>query len=427
MEIGIGTQRANAATPMYKEVNQSKKQIEGFSQHLLGYVSNQSSGLKEVKEEDSLSFLVNLEAILGTNEMEDLNLTSEQLDELSKVKELDVSQIADIIGVNAETIKTLFSDLSSALLGTIPAATSAEGEDVYENLLGTLQLLQSALTQDLKGLKTEVENTLQGLNSQGHIEDAIKLAKVMELFARNRDMHVTDASKASELKDMVKNIQTGIDGALSKIVQPSGDWSRILREAYTRRQPEETTEKNLNNPSVDASPADKKSIQTVQGTNLHFVLPKTENFSMSLTSGSRSIQYEQFVKEFQNILGKSNMLAQPNMSKLLIKLYPERLGSLRIELLQQNGIMTAKILASTTTAKEMLDSQIQGLKHAFTSQNLNVEKIEISQTLSDTERQYKGQSQQQSQQQKQEQSDQPGVAKEEGNQSFKDYLVNTEI
>jgi flagellar hook-length control protein FliK len=426
MEIGIGTQRATVATSLYKEVNVSNKQTEAFSQHLLGFVSNQSSGMKEVKEQDAMSFLVTLEAILGTGEMEDLNLTSKQLDELSKVKELDVSQLADIIGVNAETITTLFSDLRFALLGTMPSATSAQ-EDVYESLLGTLQLLPSAFNHDLNGSKSAVENILQGLNRQGQIEDAIKLAKVMELFTRNRDMHVTDASKAAELKDMVKHIQTGIEGVLSKTVQPSGDWTRILREAYTRRQPEEITEKNLTNPSADATAADKKSNHPLQGTNLHFVLPKTENFSMSLASGSRSVQHEQFVKEFQNILGKSNMISQPNMTKLLIKLYPEQLGSLRIELLQQNGVMTAKILASTKTAKDMLDSQIQGLKHAFNSQNLNVDKIEISQTLSDTERQYKGQSQQQSQQQKQEQSDQPGTAKEEGNQSFKDYLVNTEI
>ncbi|WP_406687269.1 flagellar hook-length control protein FliK, partial [Rossellomorea vietnamensis] len=152
---------------------------------------------------------------------------------------------------------------------------------------------------------------------------------------------------------------------------------------------------------------------------------KAETFSMNLPSTGRSLQYEQFVKEFQNILGKSNMITQPNMSKLLIKLYPEQLGSLRIELLQQNGVMTAKILASTSGAKEMLDSQIHGLKHAFSAQNLNVEKIEISQAFTETERQHKGQSGQGSHQHKQ--SDQPQTTHEEETQSFKDYLVNTEI
>ncbi|CAN7429591.1 flagellar hook-length control protein FliK [Rossellomorea sp. LjRoot5] len=422
MEIGIATQRVNAASPVYKEANLAKKEI-GFSQHLLGFVANQSSELKEVKAKDTLSFLVNMEAILAAGKLEDLGLSQEQLDQLSQVKELDVSQIADILGVSSEGITTLFSNLKSVILGTGSPVEPEQVEDVYEDLLGTLQLLQSVLSKDIKGAKSTVENSLKELNSQGEIEVAVKLAKVMELFARNRDMHVTDASKAAELKAVVKNIQSGIEGTLPKLAQTSGDWSRVLREAYTRRGTEETIEKN---PELNGS-NDKKGIQPIQGTNLHFVLPKAETFSMNLPQTSRSLQYEQFVKEFQNILGKSNMMSQPNMSKLLIKLYPEQLGSLRIELLQQNGVMTAKILASTTSAKEMLDSQIHGLKHAFSAQNLNVEKIEISQAFTDTERQYKGHSEQQSHQHKQKQSDQAESTHEEEMPSFKDYLVNTEI
>ncbi|MGG4169785.1 flagellar hook-length control protein FliK [Rossellomorea vietnamensis] len=423
MEIGIAAQRVNPASPVYKEGNLSKKAV-GFSQHLLGFVANQSSELKEVKAEDTLSFLVNLEAILATGKLEDLGLTQEQVDQLSKVKEVDVNQIANILGVSTEGITTLFSELKSVMLGTGSPVDSDQVEDVYEDLLGTLQLLQSALSHVIKGAKSTVENSLKELNSQGEIEIVVKLAKVMELFTRNRDMHVTDASKAVELKDAMKNIQFGIEGTLPKLAQTSGDWSRILREAYTRRVPEETIERN---PDMNGSANDKKGIQQFQGTNLHFVLPKAETFSMNLSSSDRSLQYEQFVKEFQNILGKSNMLSQPNMSKLLIKLYPEQLGSLRIELLQQNGVMTAKILASTTSAKEMLDSQIHGLKQAFSVQNLNVEKIQISQAFPDTEHQYKGHSEQQSNQHKQQQSDQGELKHEEEIQSFKDYLVNTEI
>ncbi|MEI2663888.1 flagellar hook-length control protein FliK [Rossellomorea sp. LJF3] len=421
MEIGIATQRVNAASPLYKEANLPKNEV-GFSQHLLGFVANQSSELKEVKAVDGLSILVNLEAILAAGKLEDLGLTQEQLDQLSKVKELDVNQIADILGVSTEAITTLFSEFKSVMLGTGSPVDPEQVEDVYEDLLGTLQVLQSALSKDTRAAKSSLENSLKELNSQGQIEGAVKLAKVLELFARTRDMHVTDASKAAELKDVVKNIQSGIEGTLPKLAQTSGDWSRILREAYTRKVPEETNDKN---PDLNGSTNEKKGILPVQGTNLQFVLPKAETFSMNLPSTGRSLQYEQFVKEFQNILGKSNMMSQPNMSKLLIKLYPEQLGSLRIELLQQNGVMTAKILASTTSAKEMLDSQIHGLKHAFSAQNLNVEKIEIAQAFTDTERQHKGQSGQQSHQHKQ--SDQPESTHEEESQSFKDYLVNTEI
>ncbi|MGM0827183.1 MAG: flagellar hook-length control protein FliK [Bacillota bacterium] len=415
MEIGIGTQAPNSPMGMRKESTLSKKEMDGFSK-LLGFVSNHVVEREEVKQPETLSLLVSLTGILRATELDEVGLSSGQLEDLSRLKELDFEQIAEIVGVDQETVKTLFSELQSALIGTEQSLPSSDdiAEDLHEILLGTIQLLQSVF-----------KNEVGGLSGKGPIEDVTRLVKVIELLAANRDLLVVEASKASELKDMMKMVQAGVDASLAREFNHSKDWSRVLKDAFQRQGPVQTMEKQS---PTEGVAVEKKSIQPIQANHIHFVLPKTESVSMSLSSGNRSLQYEQFVKEFQNIISKSQMLSQPSMSKLLIKLYPEQLGSLRIELLQQNGVMTAKILASTATAKEMLDSQIQGLKHAFTSQNLQVEKIEISQALTDAERQSKGQSQQQSsQQQRQNQPDQGGTQEEERTQSFKDYLVNTEI
>lgn len=411
MEIGIGTQAPNSPMGMRKETTLSNKEMDGFSK-LLGFVSNHVVEREEVKHPETLSLLVSLTGILRATELDEVGLSSGQLEDLSRLKELDFEQIAEIVGVDQETVKTLFSELQSALIGTEQSLPLSD--DLHEILLGTMQLLQSAL-----------KNEVGVLSGKGPIEDVTRLVKVIELLAANRDLLVVEASKTSELKDMMKMVQAGVDASLAREFNHSKDWSQVLKDAFHRQGPVQTMEKQS---STEGVTVEKKSIQPIQANHIHFVLPKTESVSMSLSSGNRSLQYEQFVKEFQNIISKSQMLSQPSMSKLLIKLYPEQLGSLRIELLQQNGVMTAKILASTATAKEMLDSQIQGLKHAFTSQNLQVEKIEISQALTDAERQSKGQAQQQSsQQQRQNQPDQGGSQDEERTQSFKDYLVNTEI
>jgi len=93
---------------------------------------------------------------------------------------------------------------------------------------------------------------------------------------------------------------------------------------------------------------------------------------------------ETLLREMQNIFKRSNFGQTGGTNRLLIKLYPEHLGQVRIELLQSNGIMTARILASTALGKEMLDSQLHQLRSAFLQQNLQVERIDISQTLQDT-------------------------------------------
>jgi flagellar hook-length control protein FliK len=412
VEIGIGTKAPNFPMGMRKGLTLPKEEMDGFSK-LLGFVSNHVVEREEVNQPETLSLLVSLEGILRATELDELGLTSGQLEDISRLKEFDYDQIAEIVGVDKETVKTLFSELRAALIGTEQYSSSSgdSAEDIHEILLGTMQLLKSAL-----------KNEVRGISGKGPIEEVTKLVKVIELLAANRDLLVVEASKAAELKDMLKMVQSGVDATLAREFNQGKDWSRVLKDAFQRQSPVQTKEKL----STEGVTVEKKSMQPIQASHIQFVLPKTESVSMSLSSGNRSLQYEQFVKEFQNTLSKSQMMSQPNMSKLLIKLYPEQLGSLRIELLQQNGVMTAKILASTATAKEMLDSQIQGLKHAFTSQNLQVEKIEISQALTDAERQSKGQSQQQSSQQ-QKQNPHGGNQEEERTQSFKDYLVNTEI
>ena len=79
---------------------------------------------------------------------------------------------------------------------------------------------------------------------------------------------------------------------------------------------------------------------------------------------------EALIKEMQTIFKRSNFGQTGGTNRLLIKLYPEHLGQVRIELLQVNGIMTARILASTALGKEMLDSQLHQLRSAFLQQNL---------------------------------------------------------
>ncbi|WP_171050827.1 flagellar hook-length control protein FliK [Bacillus sp. BHET2] len=423
MEIGIANQSTSPPMAVSKGSTLPKRGVEDFSQQLLGFISSQGVDQKQMNPPETLSSLIRMEDIISAVNVNELGLTEEQQGELLQITDLDFAKIAEIIGVNVDEIKLLFTNLQTTLLGTQKDFSSESEEDPYELLVGMMQLMQSALHHNGKGLQGVLkQNGNDGSGRQ--LEEVLKLAKVIELLSGTQDLHVKDASKASELKDVLKNVQAGIEGTIVNLMKQSKDWKGLLKEAFQRQVSLESLD---NHPKDEVISVEKKSTQGIQGNNLHFVLPKTETFSMNLTSSNRSIQYEQFVKEFQQILSKAQMTTQPNMSKLLIKLYPEQLGSLRIELLQQNGVMTAKILASTSTAKEMLDSQIQGLKHAFSAQNLQVEKIEIAQAFADTERPYKGQSQQHSsQQQKQNQSEQ-SEQREEEIQSFKDYLVNTEI
>ena len=54
--------------------------------------------------------------------------------------------------------------------------------------------------------------------------------------------------------------------------------------------------------------------------------------------------------------------------------------------MQKDGVMTARLLATTAAGKELLDSNLNQLKSAFVAQNIQMERIDVAQSLQDAER-----------------------------------------
>nr|WP_246326802.1 flagellar hook-length control protein FliK [Anoxybacillus calidus] len=64
-------------------------------------------------------------------------------------------------------------------------------------------------------------------------------------------------------------------------------------------------------------------------------------------------------------------------SQLIVRLHPDHLGSLTIKLVQENGELMAKIITSTTSAKELIEANIHQIRHAIPAQNITVEKFDV--------------------------------------------------
>ena len=82
--------------------------------------------------------------------------------------------------------------------------------------------------------------------------------------------------------------------------------------------------------------------------------------------------------------------------------------------------------ASTAMAREMLDSQMHQLRHAFNQQNLQVDRIDLTQTLQDPSKSDREQAfNKQNQQQKEQSSEQPDH-QEENQQTFQEFMIELE-
>ncbi|WP_017727314.1 flagellar hook-length control protein FliK [Halalkalibacterium ligniniphilum] len=159
---------------------------------------------------------------------------------------------------------------------------------------------------------------------------------------------------------------------------------------------------------------------TQNGQELGQALSRTQQQVIHLGEQQpKEVQQQQFLRQFQQILQRGTFTQLQNgASQLTVKLYPEHLGRLDILLTKVGGAIVAKIMTSTQMSKELLESQLHQLRHAFTQQQLNVDRVEVTQQQQWLQQQ--GKEQQQQQQREQRRHDQQQEQEERA--TFREFL-----
>ncbi|WP_416150948.1 flagellar hook-length control protein FliK [Salipaludibacillus sp. HK11] len=105
--------------------------------------------------------------------------------------------------------------------------------------------------------------------------------------------------------------------------------------------------------------------------------------AMVLPSGEATPErpsQEQFIRQFQHLLSRSTFQQFANgTQQLSMKLHPASLGRMDITIQQVNGVMMATLMTTTKVARDLMDGQLAQLRNAFQSQNIQVDKIEVTQ------------------------------------------------
>jgi flagellar hook-length control protein FliK len=100
-------------------------------------------------------------------------------------------------------------------------------------------------------------------------------------------------------------------------------------------------------------------------------LRRTESANQS--EGGPQIDRPRFVQRVEGAL----RAAQQRDGRVQVRLAPPELGSLRIELAVQNGVMTAKLEAETPAARNALLDNLPALRERLAEQNIRVEKFDV--------------------------------------------------
>lgn len=341
-----------------------------------------------------------------------LNMNVEQLNEILQQitgQEVSINNLSDFIQFINEQPQ-LSADIAASILGKDNG-----------NQKAAVQLLQIMKLVEMIGEELQLEQLgFSSLVNEQNLQFAAFTTKIDELHLQGNqiDFHFQSADEAmqSDQSASISNLKATLQNVESLIskegISSSGKFSlegfeQVVQQAKTKV---ETSSSTLPNTSMQQN-------------------SETRTVTITLPNTNQTSQAESLVKQIEALLQRSQMSNTQGTSKLLIKLHPENLGSIRIELVHRDGAITARLLASTSQAKELLDSQVHQLKQAFVQQNIQLERIDIQQSLQETDlrnqsffnNMFNGREQQEKEEQHSEEK------QEEETKSFKDYLIDEEV
>lgn len=393
-KVNIGAMQVASLMPVNGKLGQVAQQANGFKS-AFDSILNPQNGLGESVtgeiDVNIMDLFNNILTILKGGS----SGTGNSLELLNDSK-LSEQQIADAMGISLDDFKEQFGTLMDellSLLGNNPINVNqlkaikdqmGSGEFIHATakLVGVLANLPK---ESFKQLKPDL------------LQFAAKASKAVETLSQQMDLAKNDLKSLSILKENMETVITKLEQIINN---DRPNQNTVLENAFNKilSQQQKVLEQGMSDSKLIAKPRMTQPLQNqmitsqtqVQDLGNQLVdqsistnpvqmqqVSKIEQFVLQVNQESKPVNYEQFVKDFTNILGKSQFFKGNGTNKLLIKLYPEHLGSLRIEILQDKGALTARMIATTSAAKDILDSQLHQLKHAFTQQNIQVDKLDV--------------------------------------------------
>lgn len=342
----VATQKS--ATIDMKGSHSSKDVFASVMAKTLGSSESQMAKFEETPNsvEDTLAIL-----------LEVLNMSTEELEQLlpELFDEDFVSQLTGLVATipyqaSLDDVYELLqsSDTYGELVTTITNALEKLSEPLVEKQDDDgIEPFWNHLTQLTEAIEVLQQHGEELPFTREQVAQFAVIAQYIQQVAPQSDMHVIHDNKLQNFQQMMQ-----------QFVQTEAEQLRLQVESKPKTSNQQLLS-SMNQPSA------------------------TSVFFQTLTqvASPEQSRAEELMKQLQAILKRANFGQIGGANRLSIRLYPEHLGTLRIELQEVNGVLTARILASSAQARDMLDSRLHQLRAALVSQNLQVERIELSQML----------------------------------------------
>lgn len=309
-----------------------------------------AESISGIVEEDSLESLLEQ---LGVKMDESglFALVGEESTPIALDELMTLDNLTELIGMTKEEL----SQIIEQLLG-----------DTKQEITNVWSLLEQAphiLNEVMAAVQKPEQNNVQ----PKELQQIVQLLKLAQLAGSKVDKVYQQEINLASLKDAL----LALANEAQKLAGTEQSTSKTTTFQQVVQQGQQTTVK----------------VETDTQTAGHLQQQVTHTKTVTVTlPAEKPAQSDALIKEIQNLINRSQLSGQPGNMKLFLKLFPENLGQIRIELVQKDGVMTARLLATTAMGKELLENNINQLKAGFVSQNIQMERIDVAQSLQDADR-----------------------------------------
>lgn len=360
---------AKQSQPMQTSSSNYAKESNSFDKVFNDTMSGTNAPVeqqKQVAANDSQAITAE-EAVTEVTEVVEATTLEEVFDVLG-IEHDEAMLFAEIEGqlIPVEEMMNL-EDLTAAL-----GITKEELEAILQQLLGEQMPMNDvwAVLEQTPALLAQITAVLQGESNVVTPKEATKVVeflKLAETLSVKTDTVYQQQYQLNQTKDLLQSFVNQFQSVTQQETPKSATFQQVVQQLTqtTVKQEADTTQVN----------ASQQQATTVTTKTVTVTLP-----------AQPSSQSEALAKEIQNLLNRSQLSNNQGTIRLVLKLFPENLGQIRIEVMQKDGLMQARLLATTAAGKELLDSNLNQLKSAFVAQNIQMERIDVAQSLQDAER-----------------------------------------
>lgn len=312
-------------------------------------------------------------------------------DDQAAVPEMDLEDQQDVLAMLSSILQVVmkqFNLSAEELAGRLDEFGMEAGELLTAD--GIKEFFMNMKNADVSDLLTDEklnQEFQEFMNAFGQIMEQSSLdEKNMESVEWNASV-TTLLENAQDVKDYAEK---GTDQ-----VQKQPDVSEGNEE--TQNEPEVLVSRQsgksiLNENQTDSQRDGTSSTQSqADGTVIKEAVPQNENGfenpilhaihdAMGQVQESVSAVGQQPVSRsdiINQIVEQVRVNLNQDTTSIELQLYPEHLGKIQINVVSKDGIMTARIVAETETARQAIEGGLFNLKETMEQQNLKVDAIEV--------------------------------------------------